>query len=162
MRIYAVAGFLAFLSVLLPLFANAKCVEPYCVRVQNTIPFGGKVLSVQTPGVTCIPSEGGTAPVVLSTNISGLVSAGISAASGNQTDAQRTVGTVSGLYRAIPLYTLSMGFQGDTLRQPKIGDWILGNQQIIPNISTCSIGEIPFPVVKTNNYGVSQPSALRR
>ena len=123
---------------------------------EMTVPFGGRVLTTTLPGVSCM-NPTGTAPVVLSSNLAGVVQVGVSSASRNQNVGQRIGGAVGGLYRAIPLYTWAFSPTG-TVKQPKAGDWILGRQKIIPNVSTCIIdgANIPFPVVETNNYSVSQ------
>jgi hypothetical protein len=49
------------------------------------------------------------------------------------------------------LYTTDMS------KTPKVGDWILGRTSIIPNFSTCTVYEIPYPVLKTNgdSYKIS-------
>lgn len=129
---------------------------------EYTIPFGGRVLTTTLPAVSCL-NPTGTAPVVLTSNLGGLVRAGVSAADGNASTGQRIAGTAAGLYRAIPLYTWGFSPTG-TVQQPKPGDWILGRQKIIPNLSTCVIDgvNVPFPVVETNNFGISQPLNLRR
>lgn len=121
-----------------------------------TVPFGGRVLSTKLPGVSCL-NPTGTAPVVLSSNLAGVVQVGVSSADRNQNTGQRIGGAVGGLYRAIPLYTWAFSPTG-TVRQPKAGDWILGRQKLVPNLSTCVIdgANVPFPVVETNNYSVSQ------
>lgn len=126
-----------------------------------TISFGGKVLTTKIPTVTCPGATGlGTAPVVLSSNLAGVGQATVGASSGNQSVGQRIGNVVGGLYKAIPLYTIRISSAtGLPLKQPKPGDWILGRHYLLPNISTCNttlLGGVPFPVIKTDNYGVSQ------
>jgi hypothetical protein len=123
-----------------------------------TAPYGGRVLSTSVPTVTCIIPDGGTAPVVLSSNLAGLVSAGV--ASAKMQDPLRKINNVGkGLYQAIPLYTT----QGATKTQPQPGKWILGNQYLIPDFTTCQTtafgAPVPFPVVKTKTYGVSKKTS---
>ena len=125
-----------------------------------TVPFGGRVISTTIPTVTCPGAFPGTAPVVLSSNLAGLGQATLGS-TGQQQTLQRINSIGTGLYRAIPLYTMqSFTYKGYlTKRQPKVGDWILGRQQLIPDLETCEttlLGGVPFPVVKTDNYGVSR------
>lgn len=130
-------------------------------KISNmTVPFGGKVLSTQIPTVTCPGAILGTAPVVLSSNLAGLGQATIGA-TGQQNTLNRINNIGSGVYRAIPLYTVqSFNYKGfPTKKQPKAGDWILGRQSLVPSLTICEttlLGGVPFPVVKTTNYGVSQ------
>jgi hypothetical protein len=120
-----------------------------------TVPYGGKVLLTRIPTVTCVLPDGGTAPILLTSNIASLVSAGASGAS-NQDSLQKINNIGKGLYKAIPLYTT----QGMTKTQPKPGKWILGNQYLIPDLFTCETtafgAPIPFPVVRTETYSVSK------
>jgi hypothetical protein len=120
-----------------------------------TAPYGGRVLTTTIPTVTCILPDGGTAPVVLTSNLAGLVSAGTSATK-KQDPLKKIANIGKGIYKAIPLYTT----QGVTHTQPQFGKWILGNQYLIPDIYTCQTTvfgpPIPFPVVKTKTYGVSK------
>ncbi len=125
-----------------------------------TTPFGGRVISLEVPSVECIGAIGqGTAPVVLSSNIAGLARATIGA-TGSQSTTSRVSNIAGGIYRSIPLYTYSTSsVTGELLRQPKVGDWILGRQYLVPNLNVCEttlFGGAPFPVVKTDNYGVSR------
>lgn len=130
-------------------------------KISNmTVPFGGRVISTTIPTVTCPGVFFGTAPVVLSSNLAGLGQATIGS-TGQQQALQRINNIGTGLYRAIPLYTIqSLTYKGyPTKKQPKIGDWVLGRQSLIPDIATCQttlLGGVPFPVVKTDNYGVSR------
>ncbi len=129
-----------------------------------TLPFGGRVLTTELPGVTCL-NPIGTAPVVLTSNLAGLLRAGTAAADGSQATGQRVTNIATGLYRAIPLYTwaYTKNSGGVPAQQPKQGDWILGRQKIVPNFSTCLIGEtVPFPVVETDNFGITRSSSLGR
>jgi hypothetical protein len=141
-------------------YAQITCSGNNCSR-NMTVPFGGRVLSTQIPTVTCATTNG-TAPVLLLSNLAGLASAGLSATDRNQNGLQKTTGVVGGIYRAIPLYTLPISSVTRLpLQQPKPGGWILGNQRLIPDISTCQTSAfgapVPFPVVQTDNYGVSRP-----
>lgn len=124
-----------------------------------TTPFGGRVLSTKIPTVECPGAIGqGTAPVVLSSNLAGLGQATVGA-TGRQSTLSRVGNIGTGIYRAIPLYTLRLSSTGKELKQPKVGDWILGNQYLIPTLEVCNttlLGGLPFPVVKTDNYGVSE------
>ena len=128
----------------------------HAITVNSTLPFGGRVLTTSIPTVTCT-TLGGTAPVVLTSNLASIGRAVISSTA--EPSLQRSFTMGSNLYRAIPLYT-QQSFTAFR-KQPKPGDWILGRQQIIPDLSTCiteALGApLPFPVVKTDNYGVSQP-----
>ena len=125
-----------------------------------TTPFGGRVISTKIPTVECPGAIGqGTAPVVLSSNLSGLGQATIGAA-GQQSTLSRINNIGTGIYKAIPLYTLRISsVTGKPTKQPQVGDWVLGRQYLIPTLEICNttlLGGIPFPVVKTDNYGVSQ------
>ncbi len=128
---------------------------------QWTTPFGGKVISLEIPTVECPGAAGqGTAPVLLSSNLAGLGQATIGA-TGKQSALSRAGNIGTGLYKAIPLYTLRISsINGESLKQPKVGDWILGRQYLVPDVSTCQTdafgAPIPFPVVKTDNYGTSR------
>lgn len=127
-----------------------------------TTPFGGRVLTTKIPTVDCPGAVGtGTAPVVLSSNIAGVAQATVGAVSKGQTTVSRVGKVVGGIYKAIPLYTVRISsVTGQPLTQPKPGDWILGMQYLVPNVHTCETDAfgtpIPFPVVKTDNYGVSR------
>ncbi len=112
---------------------------PYMARAAGmTQPFGGKVLSIRIPSVTCIGT--GTGPVVLASNLA----AGLSTLQGGSVS-----NIVSNVYGVIPLYTTS------PTKKPQVTQWVLGRHDLIPNLSTCSMGSVPFPVKKTTNYGVS-------
>lgn len=58
----------------------------------------------------------------------------------------------------LPYYTESQQ------KTPKVGDWILGRANIIPNFSTCNIQagpyKIPFPVRTTSDYNISNNSVF--
>ncbi len=122
-----------------------------------TTPYGGKVISKKIPTVVCPEAYVlGTAPVVLSSNLAGLGQATLSAIDGNQSTVNKVGGIVGGVYKAIPLYLIR---GTPPKKQPKVGDWVLGQKSVIPNISTCTttlLGGVPFPVVKSEVYGVSQ------
>lgn len=125
-----------------------------------TTPFGGRVISLDVPTVECPGAIGqGTAPVVLSSNLAGIARATIGS-TGAQSAVNRVNNISSGIYRSIPLYTYkTSSVNGAVLKQPKVGDWILGRQYLVPNINVCEttlFGGVPFPVVKTDNYGVSR------
>ena len=125
-----------------------------------TTPFGGRVISTKIPTVDCPGTiDGGTAPVVLSSNLAGLGQATIGATC-KQSTINRVANIGVGVYKSIPLYTYRISsITGESLKQPKVGDWILGRQYLIPNLNTCettALGGLPFPVVKTDNYGISR------
>jgi hypothetical protein len=124
-----------------------------------TASFGGRVIGTSIPLVNCTGI--GTGPVVLISSLEHLGSAVVytTASPGNQTSVPtRAKGVVSGIYGAIPFYTNENGAS-----EPSQGDWILGNANIVPNFSTCSIQvgtfKIPFPVRPTSNYRVSGRSS---
>lgn len=126
-----------------------------------TVPFGGRVLFTKIPTVVCPEAAAlGTAPVVLSSNLSGVVQTVSGSIPSNQNTGQRLGNVVGGLYKAIPLYTIRISsVTGKPLTQPKPGDWILGRHELIPSLSSCNttlLGGVPFPVKKTDNYGVSK------
>jgi hypothetical protein len=99
-------------------------------------PFGGRVLSVTIPSVTCVGT--GTGPIVLTSTAVSVISMATS-----QNNA-------SGVYGSIPLYAT------DANKAPRVGKWILGRHELMPSFSTCTIGGTPFPVKKTTNqYNVS-------
>lgn len=127
----------------------------------KTIPFGGKIITKKIPTVTCEPPDGGSVPVVLGSNLAGLGQAGASAVSGQQGTLQKINNIGVGIYKAIPLYVRPGIATGRPSPRPKIGDWILGNQNLIPDLNTCQTNifgaPIPFPVVKTGEYGISRP-----
>lgn len=136
-------------------------------RGSLTVPFGGRVLSLTVPTVTCQPADGGTAPVVLSRNIAGVVRAVSGSANGNKDTLERLSDIGVGLYKAIPLYAMKYSsVTGQPLKMPQIGDWILGHQKLVPNVATCQTSifgaPIPFPVVESDNYGVSRRSGFGR
>jgi len=124
-----------------------------------TVPFGSRVLSTQIPTVTCVITDGGTAPVLLTSNLISVGKFAVSTTS-NEPVLKKTFTMGENLYRIIPLYTQQM-LTGTPKKQPQPGDWILGRQKLIPDVSTCQTtlfgAPIPFPVVPTNNYGVSRP-----
>ncbi len=125
-----------------------------------TTPFGGRVISTKIPTVECPGAiDQGTAPVVLSSNLAGLGQATIGA-TGQQSTLNRVNNIGTGIYKAIPLYAVRLSpITGKPLKQPKVGGWILGNQYLVPTLEICNttlLGGVPFPVVKTDNYGVSE------
>jgi hypothetical protein len=128
-----------------------------------TTSFGGKVILTEIPDVTCYSD--GTGPIVLASNIENLAVAAVSASGvGGQTTQTRVGGTVAGLFGAIPFYTnygfsasgAGFHFVGST---PKVGDWILGNVNVVPSFSTCDLQlgpyQIPFPVRTSSDYKTS-------
>ncbi len=130
----AIVILVALITTIVPLFSQAA---------GFTNPFGGRVLSTTIPSVTCFGT--GTGPVVLASNLAAL---------GSAVQGGTPSSVFSGIYGAVPLYTTS------TTKVPKAGQWILGRHELIPNLSTCTIGNVPFPVKKTTNYGVSGGSGF--
>ena len=118
-------------ALMFPMFAEAFS--------KPTFAFGGKVLTTTLPSVICTTI--GTAPVVLSSNLGGVMEI---AAGG--------VGVVSGAYNILPYYAPS------PLKRPVPGSWVLGNAEIVPNFHICNstlLGGFPVPVKKMTEYGVS-------
>lgn len=179
MEKHTLLGIVLFMLIILPVIVNAQPAPGSSFGGSNssggsntrtkrplTVPFGGRVISLTVPTVTCTPADGGTVPVVLSSNLAGVARAGFSAVDPNQDALQKINNIGVGIYRAIPLYTLRIGStDGKTVKQPQIGDWVLGRQKLIPNLGTCQISAfgtpIPFPVVETDNYGTSRTNRLR-
>ncbi len=156
MRKHTILGVTAFtILIILPQIMYAASFK------SKTVPFGSRVLSTTIPTVTCETINGGTAPVLLTSNLVSVAHAvytGVSSSGQNQ-PIQKTFTMGKDIYRAIPLYTQqSTGTTSKT--QPKPGVWILGRQKLIPDFATCVTdifgAPIPFPVVPTNNYGVSK------
>lgn len=158
MNKHLIISFFIIIGILVfPTFAHA-------VFVRSTSSFGGKVLSTTVPSVVC--TGFGTGPVLLINNISSLGSAVYSGVSGGQQVITKTANVAGGIYGAIPFYTkiniipsFGGGTTGFVSPTPKVGDWILGNADIIPDFSTCAIqagpARIPFPVRDTSQYNTS-------
>lgn len=113
-----------------------------------TLPFGGKIITRQLPGVACVPPNAG--PVVTSQTISGLATAGFFATNSSYSAGARAGGAVAGIYSSIPIYTT------DPRKVTKPGGYILGRHLAIPNFQYCKFGTYPFPVMQTTIYGVSK------
>ncbi|MDB5254720.1 MAG: hypothetical protein JWL92_96 [Candidatus Nomurabacteria bacterium] len=69
------------------------------------------------------------------------------------------IGTGTGPITLTKINELSL-YTTDITKRPKVGDYILGRVNIIPNFSTCTIYDIPYPVRTTNgsNYRISTPN----
>jgi hypothetical protein len=136
--------FLIGIFVLLPMVAFAANFIK-----KATVSFGGKVIATTIPSVTCIGF--GTGPILLSSNDS------------SQSASSRTAGVISGLYGALPYYAnTGISVSGGAIfvsGAPKIGDWILGRTNLIPNFTKCVAGGpsvgIPIPVKDTTQYKIS-------
>lgn len=118
--------------------------------------FGGKILDTEIKNVTCI--DGGV-PLVLSSNIGGLIDAVASSVDQQNTTGGKIIGGASGLYRAIPFFVFPTAKGGS----PQKSGFILGTAEIAPNFNYCSIKDdkskkgIPFPVREVVKYGSSKP-----
>lgn len=122
---------------------------------RTTMPFGGKIITTTIPTVTCLPALG-TGPLVLTSN---LVAVGnVVAAQFDKNTGGRIFGTINGVYNAIPLYSES------PTAIPQANDWILGRHDLIPDLSTCQMtafgAPVPFPVLKTSLFGLSNHSGF--
>lgn len=130
-------------------------IKPPTLASKATFSFGGKVLSIRVPNVTC--STSGTGPIMLTSNTQGAIDA-VSSQFSSSTG-EKIVGGTTGIYRMIPF------FATDQSKVPKVGGFILGKADIAPNFSICKmqIGDtqIPFPVRKTTIYNVSKNMGLK-
>jgi hypothetical protein len=148
--------FLIGIFVLLPMVAFAANFIK-----KATVSFGGKVIATTIPSVTCIGF--GTGPILLSSNVSSIVSGIYSGVDSSQSASSRTAGVISGLYGALPYYAnTGISVSGGAIfvsGAPKIGDWILGRTNLIPNFTKCVAGGpsvgIPIPVKDTTQYKIS-------
>lgn len=113
--------------------------------------FGGKTLVAPIPGLICI---GTGASLLLSSNVAAFTQTVTAAVSSG--DKNKAANIISGILSMIPTYATN------PTRIPRTGQDILGQENLIPNFSTCYITfgiiTIPIPVYKTtNNYGVARP-----
>ncbi len=126
------------------------------VQVQGN--FGGKIISVgKIPLVTCKAVTDGFVPVVVDTNLGAVASGVQSALDKENTSTEKTLGIVSGAYDALPFYLKSK------TKVPKVGGYILGKYEVVPDTKTCVIDSInvPFPVKVVKIYAVSKAPSLR-
>lgn len=140
-------AFAIFFSLTLSLFSfntvNAGITSTFTNKVNKlTKPFGGQVYLTKIPGVVC---KGIGQLVVSSANTSGAISA-VKGATSSQVNPTQIL---SGLHNMIPTYTT------DFEKRAKVLGYILGRENLVPDLTTCSIGNIPFPVLRTTMYGVS-------
>jgi hypothetical protein len=128
------------ISCMFLVFLSLTIAAPHVLHAKGlTVSFGGRVYLAPISGVTCIGTGTST---ITSENTGGAV---------QTAQSHSTMDTLNGIYKMIPVYTT------DPSKAPRVGKWILGRKKLIPDISTCSIGNVPIPVLRTTeNYGVSK------
>ncbi|HVY36031.1 MAG TPA: hypothetical protein VG982_02025 [Candidatus Paceibacterota bacterium] len=156
-KTHKIVGTLSFLLIVFTTMLGATAAM--ATSAPLTLPFGGRIISTTVPTVTCPGGTAlGTGPLVLFSNLTSLGSAAYSAVNpGNsQTGFQQTVNIANGIYNAIPYFSISK------TKTPKVGDWILGRYNVIPDVSLCQTdafgAPVPFPVKKTTTFNISNHS----
>jgi hypothetical protein len=136
-------------SILLAFLATYDTVDAFAIPKKS---FGGKILLAPIPGVTCV----GTGKLmVLTSNVGAAVGAVASSTNKDSSTGGKALGTAMALYNMIPIYTTNPE------RRPKPFYNTLGTAKMVPNFSTCKIGSVPIPVLKTTeNYNISKKPSL--